>query len=338
MKIIKFIAVLVFVFLTSCVGKSSESMTANSTSNNAAPVAQSFEKGVVTSNSNSAKSNTAGSGTGKGNGGGGGNERKSTDAQTQVVDQSLSNQPQPAVTERKIIRNADLSLETASPEEAQQQITTIAESKGGFVVDSTQSSSNVKATTRDTVAMTVRVPAEKFNESLDEIRRTASRVIVETVKGEDVTEEFIDIEARLKAKKSLEAQFIEIMKRANSVEDALKVQTELAEVRGEIEKIEGRKRFLENQASLSTVKIRLQTPMAFSANSDGFFYRLKESVGNGFDAAMNFVLGFVAVLIAILPFLILVVLPVFLIARYFWKKQRKQKSANEIAREEIKEE
>ena len=55
--------------------------------------------------------------------------------------------------------------------------------------------------------MTIRVPAEKFNETLDEIRKTASRVIVETVKGQDVTEEFIDIEARLKTKKALKSNF-----------------------------------------------------------------------------------------------------------------------------------
>ena len=315
-------------------------MSYNSANNTSvqAPIAEkapNLEKGVVTSSSN--KTNT-GSGSGRGNGGGGGGteNRKSVEAQTQVVDQSVSNQSQPTVTERKIIRNADLSLESDAPEEAQRRIASIADSKGGFVVESTQSSSNVKATTRDTVTMTVRVPAEKFNEALDEIRKAASRVIVETVKGEDVTEEFIDIEARLKAKKSLEAQFMEIMKRANSVQDALNVQTELAEVRGEIEKIEGRKRFLENAASLSTIKIRLQTPMAFAANSDGFFYRLKESIGSGFDAAMTFFLGFVSVLIALLPFLILVVLPIFLIIRYFWKRQSKQKSAIEIAKDEIK--
>lgn len=326
MKKFKFIFVLSLVFLTACVNKMQDADTASYNSNSA-PVPASERLNAA----NSASSNTGG-------GGGGGSNKSQTFASNPATAQvtELNTQTPPVNIERKIIRNADLSLETDSPEEVQRRIAAIADSKGGFVVESTQSSSNVKATTRDTVTMTVRVPAEKFNESLDEIRKAASRVIVETVKGEDVTEEFIDIEARLKAKKSLEAQFIEIMKRANSVADALDVQRQLAEVRGEIEKIEGRKRFLENQASLSTIKIRLQTPAVFSANSDGFFYRLKESIGNGFDVALNFILGFVAFLIAILPFLILIVLPAFLIARYFWKKRGKQKSASEIAKEEIR--
>jgi hypothetical protein len=227
-------------------------------------------------------------------------------------------------------------LEANAPEEAQQKITQIAESKGGFVVESTQSSSDVKAATRDTVTMTLRVPAGKFNEALEEIRKASNRVIVETVKGQDVTEEFIDIEARLKAKRALEEQFLEIMKRGSTVQDALNVQRELATVRGEIEQIEGRKRFLESQASLSTIKIKLQTPAAFSANAPGFFHQLGQAFGKGFDAALSFILILVTFLIALLPFLILVVLPIYLVIRYLLRKNRKRKSADEIAREEIK--
>lgn len=257
-------------------------------------------------------------------------------AQQVSLNEAEPDKPAPTVIERKIIRNADLTLEVNSPEESQQKISVIAESKGGFVIESQQSSSNSQVTTRDIVTMTVRVPAEKFNESLEEIRKVSNRVVVETIKGQDVTEEFVDIEARLKAKKALEEQFLEIMKQSKTVADTLNVQKELANVRGEIEQIEGRKRFLENQTSLSTIKIRLQTPTAFSGNSSGFFYRLKESLSDGFSGAMSFVLFFVTAIIALLPFLILVVLPIYLVIRYLLKKRKKRKAAEEIVREEIK--
>ncbi|MEP6901478.1 MAG: DUF4349 domain-containing protein, partial [Actinomycetota bacterium] len=266
----------------------------------------------------------------------GGKTQDQSVTQQVTLNQVENSQTQPTTIERKIVRNADLQLEADSPEQSQQKITAIAESKGGFVVESQQSSSDLRATTRDIVTLTVRIPSAKFNETLDEIRKTANRVIVETVKSDDVTEEFIDIEAQLKAKKALEAQFLEIMKRANTVEDALNVQRQLAEVRGEIEKIEGRKRFLENQASFSTIKIRLQTPAAFSANSSGFFYRLGQSIGNGFDFALNFILALVTFLISILPFVLFIALPIYLVVRYFWKKQYRQKSAIEIAQAELK--
>ncbi len=315
MKKIKFIAILFFAVFTAC----------QSAATNTSAVLQS-ESGLI----NSSK--------GRDSGGGGGGGREELEAQKISLEQSDQTQTAPTVTERKIIRNADLTLEANAPEEAQNKITAIAESKGGFVIESSQSSSDVKATTRDTVTMTIRVPAAKFNETLDEIRKTSSRVIVETVKGQDVTEEFIDIEARLKTKKALEEQFLGIMKQSKSVEDALNVQRELADVRGEIEQIEGRKRFLENQSSLSTIKIRLQSPTQFSANSSGFFYQLGQAVSTGFSGASSFILVFVSALIALVPFLLFVVLPIYLVIRYLLKKNRKQKLAQEIAREEIKNE
>jgi hypothetical protein len=256
------------------------------------------------------------------------------DPKSQVsLDKSAASETEPV--NRKIVRNADLQLESGEPEIVQQKITAIAESKNGFVVESQQSSSDVRATRRDTVTMTVRVPADKFAETIDEIRKSAERVIGETVKSDDVTEEFIDVEARLKAKKALEAQFMEIMKRANSVEDALNVQSELADVRSDIEQIEGRLRFLQNQTSLSTIKLRIQTPAAIANSSRGFFYELWDSISRGLDGAFAFVFGFVTFAIAVLPFLILVVLPIVLVIRYLWRRVWRNEAAAKILADEI---
>ena len=186
--------------------------------------------------------------------------------------------------------------------------------------------------------MTVRVPAEKFAETLEEIRKTASRIVVESIKGQDVTEEFIDIEAQLKAKKALEQQFMEIMKRANTVDDAMSVQSQLAGVRSEIERIEGRKRFLENQASLSTIKIRLQTAKVFAASSEGFGDRIAESFSSGFDIALNFILRLVTLVIAVLPFGLFVGVPGYFIARSVMRRRNRPMSVSDIARDEIRNE
>jgi hypothetical protein len=258
--------------------------------------------------------------------------QKTTLAQAQVVQEA------PTSIERKVIRNADLQLETSDPEAAQNKITSIADTKGGYVVESNQSTSDLQIKKRDTVTMTLRVPSDRFASAVEEIRSAADTVLMETVKGEDVTEEFIDVEARLKAQKALEQQYLEIMKRASSVEDALYVQGELAEVRGEIEKVEGRKRYLENQSSLSTIKIKLQTPAAISASSTNFNSRLGESFGAGLDVALNFILGLVTLVVGALPFALFIGLPGFLIVRHFWRKQRRPMSVTEIAKEEIKSE
>ncbi|MBX3243239.1 MAG: DUF4349 domain-containing protein [Acidobacteria bacterium] len=265
--------------------------------------------------------------------GGGGDGKDQSEEPNLTLDGSGRVAQHAVPSERKIIRNADLSLESETPEEVQNKIAAIAESKGGFVIESQQRTSDSRSAKRDTVTMSVRVPAEKFAEAVDEIRKTAGRVLVETVKGQDVTEEFIDIEARLAAKKALEAQFIEIMKRANSVEDALNVQRQLSDVRAEIEKIEGRKRFLQDQASLSTINITIQTPAVISANSAGFFTKLTESINDGLDGATSFVLGLVTIIIATLPFLLFIVLPIFLVLRYLWKRFQRQTQAMETEKE-----
>lgn len=317
MRNISLILISAFLFLAACAGSSSSLRESE----------PSTSKGMA----NSAVT------TDPQNGGGGGGQEKQSAVPTQQVslEQTTNNQTQPTVTERKIIRNADLRIETNSPEESQQKITNIADSKNGFVIETSQTSSDVRATTRDVVNMTIRVPAAKFDEAIGEIRASGSRVIEETVKGQDVTEEFIDIEARIKTQRALEEQFIEIMKRATTVADALNVQRELAEVRGEIEKVEGRKRFLENQSSLSTIKIQLQTPTSLSANPSGFFYELKEALSTGFNAALQIVLFLITTFIVILPFMLFVFLPIYLIVKYLRRKQTPRTTVDSIISEEI---
>ena len=218
--------------------------------------------------------------------------------------------------ERKIIRNANLTVEVASPSESQRKIFSIAEGHGGFVVTSemTQQTSEDNSKPAVSVNLIVRVPAAQFDSVVQEIRAAGSRVVQEKRTGQDVTEEFVDLEARIKNQRALETQFLEIMKRAGKVDEALEVQRQLAEVRTEIEKLEGRKRFLENQTSLSTINITLQTPTQI-VNAVGFWYNVKSAFADGVDVAAAIVLFLIRAFIALLPVLILIVLPVALITR-----------------------
>lgn len=232
--------------------------------------------------------------------------------------------------ERKIIRNANLTVEVGSPTESQRKISSIAESHQGFVVtsESTQRTTEDKAKPEIIVNLVVRVPATQFNQTMEEIRATGARIIQEKITGQDVTEEFMDLEARIKNQKALEAQFLEIMKRAAKVEDALNVQRELAEVRTEIEKLEGRRRFLENQASLSTINVTLQPPTQI-VNATGFWYSIRSAFSDGVDVAAAIVLFLIRAVIALLPVLILIVLPMTLIAKLIIKRRRRKRGVKE---------
>ena len=232
--------------------------------------------------------------------------------------------------ERKIIRNANLTVEVTSPTDSQRKIVSIAESHQGFVVtsESTQRTTEDKTKPEIIVNLVVRVPATQFNQTMEEIRAIGARVIQEKVTGQDVTEEFMDLEARIKNQKALEAQFLEIMKRAGKVEEALDVQRQIAEVRTEIEKLEGRRRFLENQASLSTINVTLQPPTQI-VNAAGFWYGIKSAFSDGVDVAAAIVLFLIRAVIALLPLLIFIVLPIALITRFVIKRVRRQRVAKE---------
>jgi hypothetical protein len=199
--------------------------------------------------------------------------------------------------------------------EGQREVNAIAESLGGYVVTSeSQQASGDTDRKRITVRLTLRVPSSQFAAAVEKIRATGARVLREKVTGQDVTEEFIDIEAHMKAKKALELQFMEIMKRAQKVEDALEVQRQISEVRGEIEQLEGRRRFLENQSSLSTINVSLQPVAPLLANSPtGFGSQLRSAFGDGLSFAMDFVLGLTRIIVALLPIALILGAPAWLL-------------------------
>jgi hypothetical protein len=131
----------------------------------------------------------------------------------------------------------------------------------------------------------VRVPANQFDAALSSIEKLSSNVIQRGISGSDVTEEFIDLEARIRTQKALELQFLTIMKQSENITDALEVQRQIAAVRTEIEKLEGRRRFLENRASLSTITVDLKSPIMIAVNTSSFGRSLRESVSDSVDVA-----------------------------------------------------
>lgn len=239
------------------------------------------------------------------------------DQQGSLVPVSID-QPGVVGTDRKIIRNGELIVETDSPTDGQRAITAIAESHGGFVVTSEFKRNDAKGqpAPNQIVTVVVRVPSAQFLATIEQIRGVGSRVIQEKLTGQDVSEEYLDLEARIRSKKALEAQFLEIMKQARKVSDALEVQSELADVRTEIERFEGRRRFLENQSALSTITATLQMPAPLVvATTTGFSHSVKQAFGDAVDTAVAILLFFVQAIIVVAPVVVLIGLPVWFVWR-----------------------
>ena len=233
--------------------------------------------------------------------------------------------------DRKIIRNGDFTIESKNPSDDQRKIASIAESLGGFVVTSEFKQAASSDASGSSVNVIVRVPSAQFDKAINEIIKTGSQIIYQKTSGKDVTEEFVDLEARLRAKHALENQYLEIMKRASKISDVLEVQEKLTDVRTEIERMEGRRRYLDNQASLSTINITLQSPAAIvAATQNGFWRSIKNSFGDGVDEAVGIVLSVIHFVIVALPVFVLVILPLWFVLRLLnrrynflkrWKKE-----------------
>jgi hypothetical protein len=156
-----------------------------------------------------------------------------------------------------VVSEVQLSLRAEAPARAAERASGVAARSGGYVL------SRDAASSEDTVvkvAMVLRVPAEKLEPVMDELRRTGS-VLDESRTGRDVTEEFSDTKAELGAKRKLEERLLGILGAAKSVKEMLEVEGELARVRGEADKLEGRMRYLENRAAFATITLSISSPV-----------------------------------------------------------------------------
>ena len=232
----------------------------------------------------------------------------------------------PAPVARKIIRNATLTLEVEEPAKALQRIASVADSRGGYVVtsDARQQTGAKGERSYEIITVELRVPAAQFDAALADIRAAGGSVTAEKITGKDVTEEYIDLEARLRTQRALEAQLLEIMKGADQVADAINVQRELTNVRTEIERVEGRRRFLENQSSLSTISVTLQPPAPFIGTS-GFFRSVGSAFGDGVDIAAAITLFFIRLLLALIPIALFLGL-LYFILRFLVRRLRPRRT------------
>ncbi len=159
---------------------------------------------------------------------------------------------------------------------------------------------------------TVRVPALAFDSLLKELEGESIFTQNKTISANDVTDQFVDIEARLKTKKELEQRYLSILRQASKVSDILEVEQKLAEIREEIEAQEGRLKLLQDQVTYSTINLSIYQTLEFKQRpSVSFFSQFLDASVNGFNSFKGFLFN----LVSLWPFLI-VVLIIFFAIRY----------------------
>jgi hypothetical protein len=229
-----------------------------------------------------------------------------------------------ADAERQVIYKAELSVEVRSPSDAQAKVSALTERVGGFVASATRE--DVEGHPSD-VTLVLRVPAARFQSVLGEIRRLGDGKRAERIDSEDVTDEVVDLEARLRSATRLEEQLLELMKTATNVEAALHVHKELANVRTEIERIQGRKQRLEREVALSTIRLTLAAPPAQRVS----FSKLGASMSDAWSDAVLVAGGIVVAAIRLagilLPIAVMLGLPLLVAVLYFRRRSLRARAA-----------
>ncbi|HTM68854.1 MAG TPA: DUF4349 domain-containing protein [Candidatus Binatia bacterium] len=159
-----------------------------------------------------------------------------------------------AEVDQRIIKDGSLRLTVDKVTDALDRIAAIAKDRKGFVQSS---SSSEREDGKHDGQVTIRVPVVSFEAAMGDVKALAKVVNYESTTGQDVTEQYTDLQAQLRNAQAQEEEYLVILKKAQSVEDILKVQERLGQVRGQIEQLQGRIKYLENMTSLSTITVSL---------------------------------------------------------------------------------
>lgn len=240
---------------------------------------------------------------------------------------SGANQTALAQIDRLIIRTANLSLVVADTEETLAGINRLAEQGGGWVVSSNVYQYSEEAKSGD---ITIRIPAAGFHSVMEALKGMAVEVQSENVSGQDVTEEYVDLEARLANLEATAARVRSFLDEAITVEEALAVNQELSRLEGEIEVIKGRMQYLSQSAAFSTITAHL-TPDIATQPVQVAGWRpqgaAKEAVAALISTLQSLATFAIWLFVYIVPVALLIGVPVWLVVRFAWRRWQRRKTS-----------
>lgn len=238
---------------------------------------------------------------------------KATDEASTTL-QAASATPEAAYPSQKIIKNANIRFETEDLSATAQTINK-AVKKYSAQIQTDAEGSNGFSLTR---SMIVRIPSQHFEPFIAEISKGVKYFDTKEISSEDVTEQYIDIEARVKAKKVLEARYLELIGKAKKVSEILEIEKELSTIREEIEAKEGQLRYMKNRVALSTVTIEFYKKTAELPDATvSYGSKMWNAVKSGFNGISSFFIG----LLYIWPFILIFVIAFFIIRKKLKKKK-----------------
>lgn len=236
---------------------------------------------------------------------------------------------QQAQVERVVLKSAEITISVAKPHDSMKEISEMASRLGGFVVSSFTWKEEDYSSGRsyDKATITIRVPAEKLDSTLAEIRAMSANgaegVISESQSGQDVTSDYVDSESRLRNLKAAEAQLIELMENTTDLENTMEVFRELTNIREQIEVLQGHINYLKESSELSSITVTLVAEASLQPieiggwKPQGVVRESLEKLVRNFQKFVDFLIRFS---ITWLPFLI----PLGIVIHFLVKALRKR--------------
>lgn len=247
----------------------------------------------------------------------GSNEKKS-DGKLKQINYQQPTENTNVQDKRMIIRTGTMSVENDSFDETENKAKEITKNLGGYITNST---AQVNQSGKKQGTLTIRVQADKYDALLAELAKTG-KVMNQNITGRDVTEEFVDAEARLKTQRELEARLLQLLaEKTANLTAVVEVEQKLSSVRENIEKTEGRMRMLKDQASFSTITLSIYEPAILNTSSGGFFYELEHGFEKGLTGFTAVISGLITFIVALSPILAILGLIVYVVIRVVRKRK-----------------
>lgn len=229
--------------------------------------------------------------------------------------------PQPAQkkTAAKIIKTANLEIRVEDYASSRKTVQQRVDARQGYLQSEQESNDGYRLRN----SLTIRVETGQFDPLVDELAGIGSYVHHKNINAQDVTEEFVDLETRLKTKREVEQRYIDILRRANSIPDILSVEGALRQIREEIEAKEGRLRYLSDQVGYSTIHLVMYQQLDHRAEpGPGFWSKIWQGLQGGWEFLLVLLIG----LAYLWPLWLVVAIVIWLIRRAI-KKNRARKAA-----------
>lgn len=159
---------------------------------------------------------------------------------------------------RMIVKNADIRLTVKDTDVAIDRATQIVGDAGGYIVSSRVWYQDYYGNNLKYAAITIGVPVDEFEKALGRLRGLALKVVDETASGDDVTQQYVDLQSQLTNLEATRARIQDFLKDAKTVDEALRINQELSNIEGQIEQIKGQMNYLNDRSAYSTITLNLE--------------------------------------------------------------------------------